>query len=248
LSFSSKHPADVPVTQALGTGEKMRYQDTPFPPFWWGIALDSAGLKSVRPDLGTYGMYSYSALPQLPFALSGDFNWLSQASSFDQGIGTERSTENSVALGELEASAEPLGLKLPREFIKFMKDPSLHTRVRSNTDCFLDLCRVPVASPLGDGFLVRFLADSQGCLFWYLYLKGSGAYAVVVSPGFYGAPEEEWQDETPEPSDLAFCAESFEEFMCRFWIENELWFAADESQPLAPGVDAYVASYLRVST
>jgi len=44
--------------------------------------------------------------------------------------------------------------------------------------------------------------------------------------------------------ELAFCAESFETFVCRFWLENEIWFAAFEGAPmLAAGVQ-YIKQYL----
>jgi hypothetical protein len=49
-----------------------------------------------------------------------------------------------------------------------MAAPALQERIRSNTDCYLDLYYEPLRSPLGGGYLVRFLADSQGCIFWYL--------------------------------------------------------------------------------
>jgi hypothetical protein len=37
------------------------------------------------------------------------------------------------------------------------------------------LCPEPIRVSHGDGYLVGFLADSQGCLFWYLYLTADGA-------------------------------------------------------------------------
>jgi hypothetical protein len=129
-----------------------------------------------------------------------------------------------------------------------MGDPSLQHRVRSNTDCCLHLCPAAVPSPVGDGHLVRFLNDSQGCLFWYLYLADRGSdHAVVSSPGFYGTQDEQWQEEEPDPSELAFCAESFEAFCCRFWLENEIWFAEYDGEPIpAPGI-TYIEHYRRTA-
>jgi hypothetical protein len=150
----------------------------------------------------------------------------------------------------LRAAADRLGLRLPAAFLAFMATPSLHRRIRSSTDCALDLSPAPVRAPVGDGHLVRFLADSQGCLFWYLYLTPDGAdHAVVSSQGFYGAwygsGGEQWSDEAPDAAAIAFCAESFEAFMCRFWLENELWFAAREQTPLPDVGRAYVEQYRR---
>ena len=72
----------------------------------------------------------------------------------------------------------------------------MQARIRSTTDCFIDICSEAVQAPIGGGFLVRFLADSQCCLFWYLYLTANGSdHAVVASHGFYGTEAEQWQEE-----------------------------------------------------
>lgn len=108
----------------------------------------------------------------------------------------------------------------------------------------MDLCPEAIQSPIGGGYLVRFLADSQGCLFWYLYLTADGSdHAVVASPGFYGTEAEEWQEEPPDPGEIAFSAESFEGFMCRFWLENEIWFAGYEETPISDACHQYIERY-----
>ncbi|MEH1128994.1 hypothetical protein [Micromonospora sp. CPCC 206061] len=40
---------------------------------------------------------------------------------------------------------------------------------------FLDLAQAPAPLPDGGGHLVRFLADQQGCLYWYLHVTEDGA-------------------------------------------------------------------------
>ncbi|MCI0663193.1 MAG: hypothetical protein L0220_19170 [Acidobacteria bacterium] len=120
----------------------------------------------------------------------------------------------------------------------------MRARIRSTTDCYLDLCPEAIQSPIGGGYLIRFLADSQGCLFWYLYLTADGSdHAVVASVGFYGTEAEEWQEEPPDPSEIAFSAESFEAFMCRFWLENEIWFAGFEETPMLDACQHYIEQY-----
>ena len=44
--------------------------------------------------------------------------------------------------------------------------------------------------------------------------------------------------------DLEVCADSFAEFLYRFWIENEIFFAQQESRPLSPAAAAYAARLL----
>jgi hypothetical protein len=202
--------------------------------------MEDVGLGDVRPDRGTYGRYEFERLPPLPFPLCGDLSWLAAApvqrnSIVDNYYSKKFAVDNAGAIEILRASAKRLDLPLPAAFTKFMETPALQERIRSSTDCFLDLCPEPVRSPLGGGWLVRFLDDSQGCLFWYLYLTADGSdHAVVTSPDLYNPPlepseddeseEENWEEE-PDPTAIAFCAESFEAFLCRYWLENEISFA-----------------------
>ena len=222
----------------------MRPSQSPFPCHWWGTGLEIVGLRDVRPDIATYGRYEFERLPRLPFELRGDFSWLVSAPLYTDHIGKERAVENAGAIGSLRAFAAKSGLVLPQPFTVFMETTSLHQRVRSNTDCFLDLCPELISLPDGGGYLVRFLADSQACVFWYLYLTlGASDHAVVSTPTFYGTASEQWQEQPPEDSEIVFSAESFETFMCRFWLENEIWFAAYEKKPMSAAGRAYIESY-----
>src|SRR5262249_47428638 len=117
----------------------MQASESPFPCHWWGIDLENAGLEEVRPDVGTYGQYEFNRLPALPFEMRGDFAWLSAAPEIDQHIGQEKASENIQALASLRESLKRLGLKLPESFATFMESPALHARIRSTTDCYLDL-------------------------------------------------------------------------------------------------------------
>ena len=176
--------------------------------------------------------------------MSDDFGWLATAPKHDLSISSgEIAAVIMNALAQLRSSSARHGVSLPVAFTKFMESRSLQERIRSNTDCYLDLCPELVRSPVGDGYLVRFLADSQGCLFWYLYLTSdSSDHAVVASVGFYGSEEEEW-DEPPDPNDIEFAAESFETFMCRFWLENEIWLAGYDKTPMPDIGRDYIDAY-----
>ena len=219
---------------------------SPFPCHWWGTGLEIVGLGDVRPDIATYGRYEFERLPRLPFELRGDFNWLLSSPTRSHHIGQERAAENSNALENLRQFAASSKLALPQSFVQFIGTPSLHERVRSNTDCFLNLCSELVPLPSFGGHLVRFLADSQACVFWYLFLTPDASdHAVVSTPGFYGTVSEQWQDEVPDDSEIVFSAESFEAFIGRFWLENEIWFSAYEKKPMSEAGKTYVDSYRR---
>ncbi len=198
----------------------------------------------MRPRVGTYGLYEYEKLPALPFELKGEFDWLEAAASYRGHIGAERGGECKRALPALRAEASRAGVELPADFLRFMESVALQRHMRSCTDCLFDLSAELVVSPRGGGYLVRFLADSQGCVFWYLYISEKGC-AVVTSPDFYGAEEEQWQEEPGDPAKIVFCAESFEEFICRFWLENEIWYAGYEKRALSGVQAAYVQHYRR---
>jgi hypothetical protein len=227
----------------------MQANASPFPPYWWGTSLGVPGLESVRPDLGTYGRYAFDLLPALPFVLRGTFDWLAQAEPYIHHIGAEISTEHTETVAELGQASAALKLRLPAAFLTFMSSPQLHERIRSNTDCFIDLSPAPIPSPLGGGYLVRFLSDSQHVLSWYLYLtKDSADHAVLASPDFYGTEDEQLLDEDepgPDPEAIVFCAESFEAFLCRYWLENEIWFTTYEEKPMPEAGVRYIEEYRR---
>jgi hypothetical protein len=219
----------------------MRCDQSPFPCHWWGTSIDGV---PERPRVGTYGRYSYARLPQLPVRLTGDFGWLANASRHTGHIGREKARENQIALKALKHNANDMGGKLPGSFVRFMDTPSLQQTIRSTTDCFLDVCPALVRAPIGDGYLVRFMADSQSCIFWYLYMTAGGAdHAVVSSPDFYGTPEEDWQEEAPDPGQIEFSEESFEAFLCRFWIENEICFSQYDQTPMTEAAEKYLVAY-----
>jgi len=225
---------------------------SPFPCHWWGLSLEAVGLGEPRPDVGTYGRYDFGRLPPVPFPMTGEFAWLAMAPTRHHNIGKKHAADNARALKLLRESSDRFGVQLPDVFTKFMDTPSLQERIHSVTDCYLDLCPEPIRSPLGSGWLVHFLADSQACLFWYLYLTEDGSdHAVVASPDFYSTPcepigeDEEWEDEEPDPSAIRFCAESFEAFLCRFWLENEILLAQWGKTPMPKAGLQYVEHYRR---
>jgi len=247
MEFKSEMDGMNSTQSLFGEGGKMTPDESPFPPQWIGICLENAGLGKVRPRIGTYGRYDFNLLPPAPTELRGDWGWLHAEPERLPGIGGQSEPEATATADALRASAARAGLPLPHAFVSFIETPALHRRVRSNTDCSLDISREVVPAPAGGGFLVRFLADSQGCVFWYLYLTPGGSdHAVVSSPDFYGTAEEMegWGEEPRGLSRIAFAAESFEAFMWRFWLENEMWFAGYEDTPMPAAGTRYAEQYL----
>jgi hypothetical protein len=201
-----------------------------FPWGWW-----SFDLGKYRPCDGTYALYKYDSLPPIDAALlRGDFAWLSPVQS-------RRKPGKPAALF---AKAAALGLKLPAAFERFMSAPELKGAVPSCTACEWDLSDAPQPCRVTPGaYTIRFLRDQQDCLFWYLYVLPDGTAPVLCSP----IPFDEEQLDVSDKVVLAnswLVAPDFEQFVYRFWIENELWDLLNASEPeLTPAQQAYVGHY-----
>jgi hypothetical protein len=216
----------------------VRAQDSPFRPYWWGTDLARAGI-AARSHVGPYGRYEFASLPPVPFELLGELDWLAAQPAHQERTINGNAT---TALLELLAGCRRARVPLPPVFTRFMVSATLQDRVRSHTACRLDLDRAPVPSPQGGGHLVRFLSDQQGGRYWYLHVNEDGTdHAVVCSPDLYGT--EAHDPPCADPDGIDFCAESFEAFLCRFWLENEICFAVTDGTPMpAVGID-YLERY-----
>jgi hypothetical protein len=130
----------------------------------------------------------------------------------------------------------------PPAFLTFVRSSEPRTRIRSSTACYLDLADFPVSVD-SHAWLIHFLSDQQWVGHWHLYLDADGSEAVVWTYPPYGfelgEPDEEpeWaSDFDPRRSGVfdfgasasLVCANSFSEFLYRFWIENEISYALDE--------------------
>jgi uncharacterized protein (TIGR02996 family) len=218
----------------------LRANPTPFPAGWCSVDLE--GYRAVD---GTYGLLTYESLPPLPVELfRGDFHWLA-------GQRKSRATSARVIrhrqVDRITAAAADLKLALPNEFRVLMGRPALRRRVRSCTDCFFNWPKRIDDGPADeDDYVVRFYSDSQGCFHWYLYLTPLGYHCVLGSPAFFGGANglpEEFDADTPW-DECWFCAPSFEAFVYRMWIENEIWYAlSDDDHPLTAEEQAYLAHY-----
>jgi hypothetical protein len=198
---------------------------------WWGI-----GLEPFRNREGTYNRFPVESLPPVP-TLDPGFGWLAGADTYGAGMAP---AELPV---ELPSS---LDTALPAAFTEFFSQPELQTAFSSATDCWWDVSRRAVPGPLQEGdLLVRFLNDSQGCLFWYLSVLPDGGHKVLCGAGHYDGPDRFAPEEMR--ADLVVVADNFEEFLYRYRVENAAFFeivydklAWDE---LSPQVRDYLRHY-----
>ena len=171
-----------------------------------------------------------------------DFAWLDEVSAELRGIIAETSTlrsgDSEIAnLDPVVARVQSRGLDIPQTFLRFMRDTSLHGKVPSCTACFLSLSEDAIAIPgAEDYFLLRFMNDSQSCVLWYLLMSRDEIAGVVASPYFFDKNIFEGMQYTDEFDDervnyknafkeASICADTFAEFMYRFWVENTIWYS-----------------------
>ena len=217
------------------------------------LSIDLPGYREP-PEASTYAGFSFEGLPALPGRLDGELAWLraepeveaSLAGGNDyDGVPARPATERELA--QLVAGID---VRLPRAFEAFVCTPEPRSRIRSATACYLDLADF-VVSVSGGGWLIHFLSDQQWVCHWLLYVDSDGAEAVVSTSAAYGFDVS--QDEggfdagtsdrfAPGPHDL-LVADSFAEFLYRFWIENEIWYALTAGRDLTPDQRRYAEHY-----
>jgi hypothetical protein len=191
----------------------------------------------------TYGLIPFEGLPALDSSSqNGGFSWLPERPPDDCPLQFEQFERNvGKTLEKLTRDAAAMDVQLPESFLTFMSDPDIHSRVPTNTACYLDLSnRLIEIDGRSDAKLLRFMNDQQCVLLWYLYLQVGSPVSVVFA-------DPQWSDEAPgdtlddviTPTNLTVCAESFEEFIFRFWIENAIWFALYEKRELSEPQEAY---------
>jgi len=221
---------------------------------WHSVELP--GYREHLTEYATYSDFAYDELPSIERQLDDELRWLFREPPVRASLADVDEAASTPATADgLEQVVGP-EIELPRAFAAFVASNELRARVRSCTDCYLDLAdfAVPVA---GGGFLIHFLSDSQWVLHWLLYVGTDGSEAVVSTDrplGFeLGDDEEEETVRLFEPAsgEAAVCAESFSEFLYRFWIENEIWFSIadpkDELPTLTPEQRRYAEHYTRRS-
>jgi hypothetical protein len=214
------------------------------------------GLPGYREpdDYCTYAGFPLNELPPIPIDLDDACDWLVEHGE-EQTRGLDRSEGQLPPETVIDLAARK-ELILPRSFSRFMSQPQLQARVRSCTDCYLDPGeRIPETVGSIPGQLIHFLSDSQSCAHWYLHILPTDESAVLESIDLYCYTKEnsQWMEnpscrlEKIDLVDLGFtyCAPSFSDFLYRFWIENEIWFALYDKtrRPLKPLELDYVAHY-----
>lgn len=207
---------------------------TPFLSGWYG-----QDLGAHRAGKSTYDCYPLSELPPVSVELAGDFDWLASQRDYERTIATNAERAHK----QLDAAIESSPVRLPEQFIRFVRSPHLWPKIRSCTDCELDIDAGVAEIPGGHGWLLRFLSDSQGCLYWNLLLAADGSHQIAATYAYHGFGDAKTQEGRPHVKDTVVCAATFEEFIYRFWLENEIWYALKMNGEMPADGEEYLAHY-----
>jgi len=156
--------------------------------------------------------------------------------------------ERPATRAQLTTLIDGKTIELSPAFRTFISEPEPRLRVRSATACYLDLAEFPV-EVVGGGSLIHFLSDQQWVLHWLVYIGADESEAVVVTetPLGFEVDQHRFDRFDPTSDDATICAESFSEFLYRFWIENEIYFRslrnARERSPLTEEQRRYAEHY-----
>jgi hypothetical protein len=216
-------------------------------PGWWSVELP--GVRPHPENVATYSRFATDLLPIRPSAAGDDFAWLSETRLHDDSTMSAASESARQDLST-EWLNDVLGAaRVPHDLRRFVEVTTLRGHLRSATDCYFDLGD-HVVNTAGRGRLVHLVSDSQWCRHWLLYTDDRGDEAVVTTEfpaGFLLGPDD-LEAYSDEPA-YEICAKNFAEFIWRFWIENEIWFAlALDDHELTPPEIEYMDHYRRIQS
>jgi hypothetical protein len=181
-----------------------------------------------------YGEFPIERLPPIERDLDNNLQWLAREPPV-----SDWAIFNKEAVRDFDVHRTAIwsarSTNIPAAFDAFLSAPEIGRRVRSFTGCYIDFgWRIVPASD--GGTLIHFLSDQQWVAHWSLYVGPDGSEAVVASLVPYGFADpavDKDQSAAVATFDVTnahalVCAESFNEFLYRYWIENEICFRLQE--------------------
>lgn len=194
---------------------------------------------------GTYGRIPFKLLPPVDTSLfDNEFEWLPELDEKWEKFGMIGDLGNTFQ--SLLDSAENTGIDLPKSFLVFFESPYHQNCMISATDCYFELSDKIVEIPGGQsGYLIRFMNDSQSVMQWYLYIDEENKHRVVASSWMLDSEYPIGKSLESKLEDVIVCANSFEEFIYRFWIENRIWISGVNKLPRSKVEKEYLEEALR---
>jgi len=170
-----------------------------------------------------------------------DLHWLRRQPDCDANAavgGLAKDQELRDAVGSRWA-------ELPPGLVEFFGSGELQGKVPSVTGCWVNLGD-GYMEPVNEGFdmLLRVISDQQDCLHWFVRLRDEG-HDVVVSEFPYCEDRSDWLSDQEGRFDrtIDVCAETFNQFLWRFWIENTIYLTLQRGERLTGEQTKYVEFY-----
>lgn len=196
---------------------------------WW-----FPGIPRFRPHprgLRTYAPFDLDVQPPVPADLDHDLQFLQdKRTASTWAITQDDDGAHSRVLNRKKLSTIVGPHPVPQALESFVASPRLQKRIRSVTGCHLDLGNFAVPIVGVPGVLCHFLSDQQWVKHWLVYCGEGPEHGTVVATDLpYGFETDgQFEEDVPRSIDLdtatdvTVCADSFGEFLYRFWVENEL--------------------------
>ncbi|MEM9777077.1 MAG: hypothetical protein AAF902_21035 [Chloroflexota bacterium] len=181
-----------------------------------------------------FSKIAYDRLPDVP-QFGDDLSWIEgvyHPFPFISKMMQTHFSGPSVAKALLKTKEELLlhNLALPKNFERFASDPKIYMKLSGYADYGLIRGNNTYDSDgtsigyLEDGRIYYpFLDDGQGFVTWFLLFNSKDDIKVLVSPleisPDFMDPEEEFIEQEDVIYHCYVCANSFNEFIYRFWIE-----------------------------
>lgn len=217
----------------------------------WHTAGTNRSLWHDARSRATYTVVPWEKLPPIDASRhDGSFGWLAEEPEcnglcFGLDGGGEGILDDDAIARSVEratATARRERLRVPGAFLALVSGEHLYRRIPTCTACYLELGARPTEIPGEPGRFLRFMNDQQCVLVWGLHLLPDGSHRVVVAkPQFEDEAEGPTLEDVATFVDHAICADDFEEFIHRFWIENALFKASARPEQWTPEMKAYAA-------
>ena len=201
--------------------------------------MSCLGIVKTRSTLHIWGGIRASCPPS-PHTLTGNSNGCCRFRKNDQDMSPELIEDQISRWNRFQEEqafvllerAQQLKLRIPQSYLTFLRMPQLLRRLYSYNGCLWGLPDgFPSISDAVGTHLLYLMQDYQGCAYWYLCLTSEGNSGVVVTARYFGGRLDERDEssneeshEFPEPcvDDLCLVENTFESFVYRFWIENQI--------------------------
>lgn len=197
-----------------------------FPESWVPV-----GMGEPWEVFGTYGSIPFKLLPPVDTFLTGnEFEWLPELDEeWEKFVMME---DLGHTFNSLRDSANNKGIMLPGPFLVFFESPYHQNCMISATDCYFELSDKIVEIPGNQsGYLIRFMNDSQNVMHWYLYIDEESNDRVAATNWMLDSEYPKGKSLESKLENVYICANSFEEFIYRFWIENRIWISGTFKLP-----------------